>query len=416
MAQVTLAMLCGVCLKDQCVFACLGFQDCLFALPTSSRASPECLPIHHVKRRESPSHDHYRLSRRREDHPRCVPPVRDREFGTHSAPHLTILSDPRTLPPFPFFAVNHILTAKHGKRIAIIENEFGEVGIDDGLVIHAEEEIFEMNNGCICCTVRQDLVRILGKLLRRKDKFDHIIIETTGLADPAPVAQTFFVDEELKEQLYLDAIVTICDARHLSVHLDERKPEGVENESVEQVAFADRILLNKMDLVKDDDEKVAVIAKIREINTRATIIETTHAVLNIDDVLGVKAFDLTTVMAMDAEFLDVDGTHEHDSSVTSVGFEIEDGLDLEKLNKWIPALLREKGVNIFRSKGILNIAGSDDLYVFQGVHMMMEMTSSADSAVPGWNNEETRKSRVIFIGRDLDRTELERGFKQCVAK
>ena len=142
-----------------------------------------------------------------------VPPLRDREFGTHSAPHLTIPSDPRTLPPFPFFAVNHILTAKHGKRIAIIENEFGEVGIDDGLVIHAEEEIFEMNNGCICCTVRQDLVRILGKLMRRKDKFDHIIIETTGLADPAPVAQTFSVDEELKEQLYLDAIVTICDAR-----------------------------------------------------------------------------------------------------------------------------------------------------------------------------------------------------------
>lgn len=185
---------------------------------------------------------------------------------------------------------------------------------------------------------------------------------------------------------------------------------------MEQVAFADCILLNKMDLVKDDDEKVAVIAKIREINTRATIIETTHAVLNIDDVLGIKAFNLPTVMAMDADFLDVDGTHEHDASVTSVGFEIEDGLDLEKLNKWIPALLREKGVNIFRSKGILNIANSDDRYVFQGVHMMMEMTSSADSAVPGWNNEETRKSRLIFIGRDLDRTELERGFKQCVAK
>jgi G3E family GTPase len=312
--------------------------------------------------------------------------------------------------------VNHILTAKHGKRIAIIENEFGEVGIDDGLVITTKEEIFEMNNGCICCTVRQDLVRILGKLMRRKESFDHIIIETTGLADPAPVAQTFFVDDELKEQLYLDAIVTICDAVHLSTHLDEIKPDGVENESVEQVAFADRIVLNKIDLVTDDETKQALISKIRKINARARIIETTHAAVDIDDVLGIRAFDLATVVEMDDAFLDVNGTHEHDASVTSVGFTIAEPLNLEKLNAWIGSLLREKGVDIFRSKGILSIEGSLEKYVFQGVHMMMEMTSSAEGAFPKWNADEARSSRMIFIGRNLDRDELERGFKQCLAK
>tara|TARA_B110000977_G_scaffold128298_1_gene163794 strand:- start:7228 stop:8166 length:939 start_codon:yes stop_codon:yes gene_type:complete len=312
--------------------------------------------------------------------------------------------------------VNHILTAKHGKRIAIIENEFGEVGIDDGLVITTKEEIFEMNNGCICCTVRQDLVRILGKLMRRKESFDHIIIETTGLADPAPVAQTFFVDDELKEQLYLDAIVTICDAVHLSTHLDEIKPDGVENESVEQVAFADRIVLNKIDLVTDDETKQALISKIRKINARARIIETTHAAVDIDDVLGIRAFDLATVVEMDDAFLDVNGTHEHDASVTSVGFTIAEPLNLEKLNAWIGNLLREKGVDIFRSKGILSIEGSLEKYVFQGVHMMMEMTSSAEGAFPKWNADEARSSRMIFIGRNLDRDELERGFKQCLAK
>ena len=145
--------------------------------------------------------------------------------------------------------MNHILAGDHGKRIAIIENEFGEVGVDDGLVVQTEEEIFEMNNGCVCCTVRQDLIRILGKLTRRKNAFDHILIETTGLADPAPVAQTFFVDEDLKEKLFLDAILTVADAKHLGSHLDEEKPDGVENESVEQIAFADRILLNKICLL-----------------------------------------------------------------------------------------------------------------------------------------------------------------------
>ena len=302
------------------------------------------------------------------------------------------------------------MTAKHGKRIAIIENEFGEVGIDDGLVITTKEEIFEMNNGCICCTVRQDLVRILGKLMRRKESFDHIIIETTGLADPAPVAQTFFVDDELKEQLYLDAIVTICDAVHLSTHLDEIKPDGVENESVEQVAFADRIVLNKIDLVTDDETKQALISKIRKINARARIIETAHAAVDIDDVLGIRAFDLATVVEMDDAFLDVNGTHEHDASVTSVGFTIAEPLNLEKLNAWIGNLLREKGVDIFRSKGILSIEGSLEKYVFQGVHMLFDAKFDRE-----WKDDEDRTNTLIFIGKDLNRTALTEGFKACLA-
>lgn len=310
--------------------------------------------------------------------------------------------------------MNHILAGDHGKRIAIIENEFGEVGVDDGLVVQTEEEIFEMNNGCVCCTVRQDLVRILGKLTRRKNAFDHILIETTGLADPAPVAQTFFVDEDLKEKLFLDAILTVADAKHLGSHLDEEKPDGVENESVEQIAFADRILLNKIDLV-DDAEKDALIVKIRKINAKAKIIESQQSKVPLDDILGIRAFDLDAVVEMDAEFLDVDGEHQHDETVSSVGIEMKDvALDIEKLNTWLRKLLGSRGEDIFRCKGILNVAGSDDRYVFQGVHMMMEMSSSAEGGFDGWAKDAARTSRMIFIGRNLVRAELEAGFKACV--
>ena len=298
--------------------------------------------------------------------------------------------------------------------MAIIENEFGEVGVDDGLVVETKEEIFEMNNGCICCTVRGDLIRILGKLLTRRDNFDYIIIETTGLADPAPVAQTFFVDDELKEQLYLDAIVTVADAKHLLPHLEEEKPEGVENESVEQVAFADKILLNKIDLVTDD-EKAALVAKIKSINSRAKIIETQQSVVDVSEIVGVRAFDLDKVVEMDEEFLNVDGEHQHDDSVTSVGIKMVGELDLGKLNGWLSTLLREKGQDIFRSKGILSVAGSDERYVFQGVHMLMGMSSSAEGNFEGWKPGAPRENRFIFIGRNLNRNDLESGFRSCLA-
>ena len=257
---------------------------------------------------------------------------------------------------------------------------------------------------------------ILNKLMRRKDAFDHIIIETTGLADPAPVAQTFFVDEDLKEDLYLDAILTVVDAAHLSAHLDEIKPEGVENESVEQIAFADKILLNKIDLLKSDDDKASLVKKIRSINARAAIIESQHSAVDIDSILGIKAFSLDATLEQDAEFLDTDAEHQHDESVTSVGIEVADAaMDITKLEAWLRKLLSTRGEDIFRSKGILNVSGTDERYVFQGVHMMMEMSSSAEGKFEGWGKDQKRVSRVIFIGRNLDRSDLESGFKACIA-
>ncbi len=304
--------------------------------------------------------------------------------------------------------LNHILTAQHGKRIAVIENEFGEIGIDDALVIDAEEEIFEMNNGCICCTVRGDLIRILGNLMKRRDKFDHILVETTGLADPAPVAQTFFVDDEVRSQLALDAIVTVVDAKHLPQHLDDDKPEGIENEAVEQLAFADRILLNKVDLV-DAATLAEVERRIRTINATAEIIPTQMSAVDLDRILGVGAFDLNRVLETEPTFLD-DTDHQHDQSVTSVGIEMEGAVSVEKLNDWLGWLLSTKGTDIFRMKGVLNVAGSDHRYVFQGVHMLFD--GQPDRA---WRADEARVNRLVFIGRDLDRAELTSRFAACRA-
>ncbi|MEW5316345.1 MAG: hypothetical protein WDW38_007724 [Sanguina aurantia] len=197
--------------------------------------------------------------------------------------------------------VNHILTGKHGKKIAVIENEFGEVGIDDALVMETREEIFEMNNGCICCTVRGDLIRILNKLLKRKQMFDAILIETTGLADPAPVIQTFFMDEEIKEACVLDAVLTVVDTKHIMQHLDEEKPGDVVNEAVQQIAYADKILLNKLDLVTED-EKLAVIRRIKFINKPVQIIECQQSEAPLDLILGINAFNLERMLELDPEF------------------------------------------------------------------------------------------------------------------
>jgi len=311
--------------------------------------------------------------------------------------------------------LNHILTNnEHNLKIAIIENEFGEVGVDDALVIETEEEVFEMNNGCVCCTVRGDLLRILDKLAKRDTVFDHILIETTGLADPAPVAQTFFIDESIKEHYELDAILTVVDAKHVLPHLREEKPEGVENETVEQVAFADKILLNKIDLVTQD-EKEEVIRELRKVNEFCKIFETEHARIgSLSDILNVKAFDLARVLQKEEDFLDTEGEHEHDATVSSVGIEFEGALDLNKLNTWLTRLLRDNGVDIFRSKGILNIAGSDARFVFQGVHMLMSISSSDDGVGRPWKKGETRTNRMIFIGRKLDREKISSKFKECL--
>jgi len=240
------------------------------------------------------------------------------------------------------------------------------------------------------------------------------LIETTGLADPAPVAQTFFVDEEVKANYELDAIITVVDAKHCSQHLDEEKPEGVENESVEQVAFADKILLNKLDLVTPE-EKAAVIAKLRGINTFAELIETDHSQVDLDRILGVKAFDLARVLQVEEDFLDTGAEHMHDDSVSSVGIEFEGALDLPKLNTWLTALLRDRGVDIFRSKGVLNVAGSEARYIFQGVHMLMGISSSEDGVGRPWKEGEARTNRLIFIGRNLNREEILASFSRCKA-
>jgi G3E family GTPase len=305
--------------------------------------------------------------------------------------------------------LNRILTEEHGRRIAVIENEFGEVGVDDALVLDADEEIFEMNNGCICCTVRGDLIRILGTLMRRRERFDRIIVETTGLADPAPVAQTFFVDDEVAARLRLDAIVTLVDAAHVLGHLGEVKPAGVENEAVEQVAFADRIILNKTDLVSPA-HLGAVRDRLRSINAVAEMIPAAHADVELGRILDVGAFDLSRALESDPTFL-TDTDHQHDQSVFSVGIELPGEIDVDWLNDWLGELLATKGADIFRSKGILALAGSGQQYVFQGVHMLFDGANGRE-----WRDGEPRVSRMVFIGRNLDRAALEAGFARCLAR
>ena len=288
--------------------------------------------------------------------------------------------------------------------------QFGEVGVDDALVrerFETTEDIFEMNNGCICCTVRGDLIRILSKLFRRGTKLDAIVIETTGLADPGPVAQTFFMDESIKDFARLDGIVTLVDCKHIVQHLDEEKPEGAENEAVEQVAFADRLLLNKTDLMPDEEELKKVEARLRAVNKYAPIIRCQNAGVTMDNVLSIKAFELQRVLEMDPEFLS-ESEHQHDETVYSVGFERAGDLNMERTNTWIAKLLQEKGVDIFRMKGVLAMAGCEERYVYQGVHMLF----TGETLTP-WGDA-PRVNRLIFIGKNLDRASLEKGFEACL--
>jgi G3E family GTPase len=424
--------------------------------------------------------------------------------------------------------LNRILTENHGKRIAVIENEFGEVGVDQDLVIGADEEVFEMNNGCICCTVRGDLIRILGNLMKRKDRFDHVMVETTGMADPGPVAQTFFMDDEMQEKLKLDAVVTLVDAKHVWQHIDDSE------EVKEQIAFADVIVLNKCDLVTDIDLDL-LESRIRDMNAVAKIHRAQRANVPVELVVNVGGFDLDRALEIDPRFMEPEypfewagvypleaGTyewlmrdgedpsmdavllpveeaspsaleaaqeravlafsgdprevapreplavggalnrlklgpseewfrvevtepgyyalftehrpeefeaelrsqegplspqtareykpdHEHDEEVSSVGITVPGDLDPDRLNGWLGKLLSEKGVDIFRMKGVLSVKGEERRFVFQGVHMLFDGS-------PGepWEAEERRNS-LVFIGRNLDRGELEGGFKACLA-
>jgi G3E family GTPase len=299
--------------------------------------------------------------------------------------------------------LNRILTEQHGRKYAVVINEFGELGVDNDLVVDTDEEVFEMNNGCICCTVRGDLIRIVGGLMKRRDKFDGIIIETTGLANPAPVAQTFFIDEGVRAKARLDAIVTVVDAKHVLARLEDS------HEAADQIAFADVIVLNKTDLVSPD-ELAAVEARIRTINRFAVIHRTERAALPITQVLDRGAFDLNRVLAMDPDFLEGDGEHEHNEDVTSVSFELDKPIDPERFNAWIGVLLQEKGPDLLRTKGILSYAGDDRRFAFQAVHMIAD----GDFIGP-WKPGEPRSSRLVFIGRNLSRPQLRRGFESCAA-
>lgn len=420
--------------------------------------------------------------------------------------------------------LNHILEAQHGRRIAVIENEFGEVGVDDGLVVNADEEVFEMNNGCICCTVRGDLIRTLGTLMQRRDAFDAIVIETTGLADPGPVSQTFFMDDDMAEQFRLDAIVTLVDARHAEPHLD------TSDEAREQIAFADVIVLNKTDLVSES-EATALEQRLRRMNAVAQIHRANQASVAMDAVLNVGGFDLERILSHKPDFLEPEqpfewggvqhldqgaaqlrlqggpdptldlavfhsagslqaaedqavrnfaddptpappGTrlepgrglyrltvpaeggvwpitieasgdyalftqhgpeeytlaleqngfsvpareertyagHSHDDTVTSVGIREDRAVDPKKLESWLRPLLMEKGEDLFRSKGIINMAGTERRYVFQGVHMLLDGHFDRP-----WQANETPRNELVFIGRNLDREALQEGFRQCLS-
>jgi G3E family GTPase len=320
--------------------------------------------------------------------------------------------------------LNRILSEPHGKRYAVIVNEFGEIGIDNELVVGADEEVFEMNNGCICCTVRGDLIRIIEGLMRRKGKFDAIIVETTGLADPAPVAQTFFVDENVGRRTKLDAVVTVADAKWLKDRLKDAP------EAKNQIAFADVILISKTDLVTPAELR-ELEARIRGINPYARLHRTQRAQIALDEVLGRNAFDLDRILDIEPQFLvaeehhhDHDHDHDHgdghhhggglkhyhDEEMQTVALNTDKPLDPDKFFPWVQDLVAKDGPNILRCKGILSFKDDPDRFVFQGVHMILD----GDHQRP-WKDGEKRESRAVFIGRNLPEEKIRQGFESCVA-
>ncbi|MDE2577536.1 MAG: GTP-binding protein [Hyphomicrobiales bacterium] len=337
--------------------------------------------------------------------------------------------------------LNRILSEPHGKRYAVIVNEFGEIGIDNDLVVGADEEVFEMNNGCICCTVRGDLIRILEGLMKRKGKFDAIIVETTGLADPAPVAQTFFVDQDVQDSARLDAVVTVADAKWLSARLKDAP------EAKSQIAFADVIILNKTDLVSPEELR-EVEARIRGINPYAKIHRSVKANVPLDTVLGRNAFDLDRILEIEPAFLETGDHHDHDhdhghecgpgcghdhhhhehghghehhhdhgglkhyhdEDMQSLSITIDGDVDPDKFLPWVNDLVQKEGPSILRSKGILSFKNEPKRFVFQGVHMILDGDLQRE-----WKPGEKRLSRIVFIGKHLKEQEIRDGFLKCAA-
>jgi G3E family GTPase len=307
--------------------------------------------------------------------------------------------------------LNYILTERHGHRIAVIENEFGEINIDSDLIVSADEEIFELTNGCVCCvgTARADLLRILGKLVERRDRIDHILVETSGLADPSPVAATFFVDEKLAREVNLDAIVTLVDAKHADAHLDDPSLQGHDNQAVDQIVIADRIVLNKIDLVGEAG-LAALERRVRGLNATAPILRSSHAKVELERILGIGAFNLSRTMAGQPGFLDDDDHHQHDPSLDSVAIVLEASFDRERLEAYLATLLAERGDDIFRLKGIIALAGDSRRWVLQGVHRLTEL-----KPIDPWGAERPA-SKLVFIGRGLDPAALEAGLAGCLSR
>lgn len=333
--------------------------------------------------------------------------------------------------------LNRILSEEHGKKYAVIVNEFGEVGIDNDLIVGADEEVFEMNNGCVCCTVRGDLIRVVSGLMKRqsasgKGGFDAIIIETTGLADPGPVAQTFFVDDDVRAKTELDSVTAVVDAKHLPLRLADSR------EAAEQVAFADQIILNKTDLVTEA-ELIEVERLIRRLNPLAPIHRAQRSNVPLDLVLGRGSFDLGRIEALEPDFLnpahgepghvhDEDCDHDHHghdhhghdhdhhghdidaSGIRGISLTAHKPLNANKVTAWLNGVLQAQGPDILRAKGILDVAGEDRRLVFQAVHMILE----GDFQGP-WRSGADRYSRLVFIGRNLDEADLRKGFEACLA-
>jgi G3E family GTPase len=295
--------------------------------------------------------------------------------------------------------LNRILSEPHGKRYAVIVNEFGEIGIDNDLVVGADEEVFEMNNGCICCTVRGDLIHIIDGLMKRRGRFDSIIIETTGLADPAPVAQTFFVDQDVRAKTRLDAIITVVDAKNLAARLVDS------TEAQEQIAFADVILLNKTDLVSPA-ELDTIEARIRSLNPYAKLHKTVKSDVALDAILDRGAFDLDRILAIEPDFLEHGHEHDHDDDIISASFLIDGEVNPEKFVPWINDVSQRLGPKLLRYKGILAFKGEDKRFVLQGVHMILDGDLQRD-----WRAGEKRVSKLVFIGRDIDLATLEAEFR-----
>ena len=307
--------------------------------------------------------------------------------------------------------LNYILREQHGKRIAIIENEFGDIDIDSQLVVSSDEEIYEMSNGCICCvtSVRSDLLDVIRKLMSRKDRIDYIMLETSGLADPMPVAQAFFVDDPVLDEVTLDAVVTLVDAMHIEAHLDDHRYDGIDNQAVDQIVTADRLIINKIDLV-DQATVERVNDRLSSLNQEAEITTSSYAEVNLDGILGIQAFELASRAAADPTFLDNHYVHDHDPGIEAHSIRVPGELDLARVEQAAASIAEAFGPELLRWKGVLAIAGSDYRTALQGVHRIYEM-----HPLDRWDGPH-RDSRVVFIGRELDPQKLADELHACLVE